>query len=166
MGLLLILCLATAAIAIAVIRVSQRPRRPDGPEADYEDRENDWGSPDADDHVPEPTRTRTIFLLLAWVSPAIPVLTVIVFCGLWTYGTQPGKKNALDHDDYRGIGTTLIVAQFVGMALAAVSLAGIRCRRGTAVILPGAILGLVLNVPCLVVAIMWTSFFGHRGPMV
>jgi hypothetical protein len=94
------------------------------------------------------------------------VLTIIVFCGLWTYGTQPGKKNAVSPDEYGFIGHTLLVAQMVGMGLAAVSLAGIQCRRGSAVILPGAILGLVLNAPCLVITLMWTAFFGHKGPMV
>jgi hypothetical protein len=158
--------LAVAAAVVLVILKIRSSGRPDGPEADYDDRENDWDSPDGGDYVPAPPRTRPIFRILAWASPAIPVLIIIVFCGIWMITVQPGKPNAWDANTARAVGSAMSVAQLIGTALAAVALAGMRCRRGMSVILPGAILGFVLNVPCLVVTVMGTAFFGQKGPMV
>jgi len=125
--------------------------------------------PDADDagaRHPSRMRTRVVFIVLAWSSPAIPVLVLLVMVGLWIYGTQPGKNNAVTHDEYRAIGMVLMAAQVAGLVLAGASAAGIRCRWGAALIAPGAVLGVVLNLPCLGLTSLWTGFFSHEGPMV
>jgi hypothetical protein len=33
-------------------------------------------------------------------------------------------------------------------------------------IVPAAVLGLALNLPCLPVTLVWTGFFGHEGPLM
>jgi hypothetical protein len=53
-----IIVLAVVAVGVLVILNSRASRRRDGQEADYDDRENDWGPPGGDDYAPEPPRTR------------------------------------------------------------------------------------------------------------
>jgi hypothetical protein len=120
----------------------------------------------AGDRDPSRRRTRVVFIVLAWLSPAIPVLALLVMFGIWTYVNQPGNNKAVSKDEYRQIGVALLAAQVAGLVFAGVSAAGIRCRSGAALIAPGAVLGLVLNLPCLGLTTLWTGFFSHEGPMV
>jgi hypothetical protein len=106
--------------------------------------------------------TRVVFPVLAWLSPVVPLLTIVVMCGMWTYHTQPGNRDALNHDDYSAIGQMLLIAQTLGVGLAAISLAGVRCRWGAAMVVPAAVLGIVLNLTCLPVTFVWMGLFGAK----
>jgi hypothetical protein len=116
--------------------------------------------------VPSPPRTRTVLVILAWTSTAIPLLAAVVVLGLWTGGSPPPPgKSRLRNDDHRAIGVCLLITQTVGLVLAAVSMAGIRDRRGSALIVPGAILGIVLNLSCLGVAFVELVFLAPNWSM-
>jgi hypothetical protein len=122
------------------------------------------GADGAGDRDPSRLRTRVVFILLAWLSPAVPVLALLVMFGVYTHSNQPG--NTVTKDEFRQVGQALVAAQLAGLVFAGASCAGIRCRWGAALIVPGAVLGVVLNLPCLYLTALWTGFLSFEGPMV
>ena len=92
----------------------------------------------------EPPRSRRWPLLLAWVSPLIPLVVAVLLVWIWIEYAGPGpRKQSIAF--HQRIAAAMVAAQVAGFVLAVTSLFGIRSRRGRGVVVPGAILGMVLN---------------------
>jgi hypothetical protein len=103
-------------------------------------------------------------MLLAWLSPFLPGVALVVF---WTSvsseraGDQELKQGdraahaAARRDQERKLDGTVagtVVACLAGAVLAVVGLAGIRSRTGAAVVVPGAVLGILSAAIVVVIA--------------
>src|SRR5262245_35380910 len=105
--------------------------------------------------VVRPRRTRTVFIVLAWVSFLLPVVALPTF---WmsimpdssAYENLPqgdrhayaeAKRKSEDALHLKALAT--VATCMVGVVLAVVSLCGIRTREGVAIIVPGACLGIL-----------------------
>jgi hypothetical protein len=102
-------------------------------------------------------------LVLAWVSPLIPlvVAVVLVFILIDSWGPGPRKHSIAVHQRNAA---ALIAAQVVGFVFAVISLFGIRSGRGRAVVVSGAVLGMVLNVLVGLIACLYFVVSGLESP--
>jgi hypothetical protein len=117
-----------------------------------------------DQRKPRASGTHRVFVVLAWVSFAVPLLTAAVCFGLGAVGILTKKAQTVDI--YWNVGIGLIAAQAVGVVLAFAALAGIRCRRGVVQIVPVAALGLALNLSCSGGTFILMLLFGREHHII
>ena len=121
-----------------------------------------------------PRATRTVFVVLAWVSPWVAVVGLLAGIPAWVEAAnQPTPRTRAEADDeraaYRSGGRLGRVVATVGFGLGIAGCYGVRSGRGAAAILTGCVLGFVLNTVLSLVAISYYVYFGverFKGPYV
>jgi hypothetical protein len=102
-------------------------------------------------------------LVLAWVSPLIPLVVAALLVGIWieTAGPGPRKHSVAVHQRNAAV---LVAAQVVGFVFAVISLFGVRSGRGRGVVVGGAVLGMVLNALVGALACLYFVLSGFENP--
>ena len=102
-------------------------------------------------------------LVLAWVSPLIPLVVAVLLVCIWFAYAGPGpRKQSIAFHQRNAL--ALIAVLVVGFALAVVSLIGVRSGRGRGVVVGGAVLGMVSNLLVGVFAGLYFVLSGFQSP--
>jgi hypothetical protein len=111
----------------------------------------------------EPPRMKRWPLLLAWVSPLIPLVVAVLLVCIWFAYTGGGpRKQSIAFHQRNAL--VQIAAQDAGFVFAVVSLFGIRSGRGRGLVVGGAVLGMVLNALVGVLACLYLVLSGLQNP--